>query len=213
MDVSSEELGRRERRRLEVQDRLRAAAASLFKEKGYDATTVEEIAERADVAKGTLFNHFPRKDALLLALRDTWVLEVMESVGADSAWQGTHAEWLRRLFHRFAELAQRHPDLAKAMAIEGMRSIWLQPGVPAEQLEFRRLLTRRVAAGQAAGEFLARLDPCVAAAMLEGVYGMTVVEWLVAGTNERSLIGELDARLDVLFRGISAAGMEEGGVR
>lgn len=35
------------------------AALSLFRGKGYDATTVEEITERADVAKGIFFNYLP----------------------------------------------------------------------------------------------------------------------------------------------------------
>jgi AcrR family transcriptional regulator len=51
----------RERRRAELYD----AAIELFVEKGYDGTTVEDIADRADVARATVFNHFPRKTAFL----------------------------------------------------------------------------------------------------------------------------------------------------
>lgn len=58
-------VGRPERKKQEVEQRIREAALALFREKGYEATTVEEIAERADVAKGTFFNYFPRMDGLL----------------------------------------------------------------------------------------------------------------------------------------------------
>ena len=58
-------LSRRERKKLQTRQRLLEAALSLFHEKGYSATTVEEIASKADVAKGTFFNHFPSKEALL----------------------------------------------------------------------------------------------------------------------------------------------------
>jgi AcrR family transcriptional regulator len=51
----------RERRRAELYD----AAIELFVEKTYDGTTVEDIADRADVARATVFNHFPRKTAFL----------------------------------------------------------------------------------------------------------------------------------------------------
>jgi TetR/AcrR family transcriptional regulator, cholesterol catabolism regulator len=58
-------LSRRERKKLETREALLDAALTLFREKGYDETTVEEITERADVAKGTFFNYFPTKEDLL----------------------------------------------------------------------------------------------------------------------------------------------------
>jgi len=58
-------LSRRERKKFETHQSLLDAALTLFREKGYEDTTVEEITERADVAKGTFFNYFPSKEALL----------------------------------------------------------------------------------------------------------------------------------------------------
>ncbi len=53
------ELTRRERRKREVRGRILAAAVGLFDERGFGATKVAEICERADVAHKTFFNHFP----------------------------------------------------------------------------------------------------------------------------------------------------------
>jgi len=58
-------LSRRERKKLETRQALLEASLDLFREKGYQATTVEEITGRADVAKGTFFNYFASKEALL----------------------------------------------------------------------------------------------------------------------------------------------------
>jgi len=58
-------LSRRERKKLETRQALLQAAWALFRDKGFDDTTVQEITERADVAKGTFFNYFPSKDGLL----------------------------------------------------------------------------------------------------------------------------------------------------
>jgi AcrR family transcriptional regulator len=58
-------LGRRERRRNETRARIYQAALELFTSKGYATTNIEEITEAADVAKGTFFNHFPSKEALV----------------------------------------------------------------------------------------------------------------------------------------------------
>ena len=57
--------GRRQRKRSQTLDHLAATAFDLFETHGYDAVTMEQIAAQADVAKGTLYNHFPVKEALL----------------------------------------------------------------------------------------------------------------------------------------------------
>ena len=57
--------GRRERKRQQTADLLVDAAFELFEAHGYEAVTMEQIAAAADVAKGTLYNHFPVKEALL----------------------------------------------------------------------------------------------------------------------------------------------------
>ncbi len=62
--------GRRERRRRETHARIFDAAMRLFAERGFANTPVEDITEAADVAKGTFFNYFPSKEAILEALAE-----------------------------------------------------------------------------------------------------------------------------------------------
>lgn len=59
--------GLRERKKLEVRRRILGAAAELFGTAGLEATTIETIAERAEVSVGTVYNYFGSKNALLLA--------------------------------------------------------------------------------------------------------------------------------------------------
>ncbi|MFH1679898.1 MAG: TetR/AcrR family transcriptional regulator [Candidatus Eisenbacteria bacterium] len=59
---------RTRRRALRTRRRLLQAALSVFSEKGIDAATIEEITERADLGKGTLYRHFSTKDRLVTAL-------------------------------------------------------------------------------------------------------------------------------------------------
>ncbi|MGY1746981.1 TetR/AcrR family transcriptional regulator [Blastococcus sp. SYSU D00695] len=57
--------GLRERRRQQTRARIVDAAAELFAERGFDAVSVMEIAQRAGVVEKTVFNHFPVKEGLV----------------------------------------------------------------------------------------------------------------------------------------------------
>jgi AcrR family transcriptional regulator len=59
--------GRRSRKKRQTRLAIEDAALSLFVEQGYDATTVEEITERADVSTTTFFRYFPGKAEVLLS--------------------------------------------------------------------------------------------------------------------------------------------------
>ncbi len=60
-------LGRRERKKLATRQAISDQAMRLFLDRGYDAVTVAEIAEAADVAVSTLFKHFDSKEAIAFA--------------------------------------------------------------------------------------------------------------------------------------------------
>ncbi|HTY35289.1 helix-turn-helix domain-containing protein [Mycobacterium sp.] len=63
-------MNRHQRRKLEVQEKILAAAFDLFLRKGVAATTIEEICERADVANRTFFNHFATRQDMIRALAE-----------------------------------------------------------------------------------------------------------------------------------------------
>jgi AcrR family transcriptional regulator len=60
-----EGVGRRERKKAEVRRHISDMATTLFAERGFDDVSVSEIAERADVARPTVFAYFPRKEDLV----------------------------------------------------------------------------------------------------------------------------------------------------
>lgn len=66
--------GRRERKKLATRQAIADEAMRLFLQRGYDATTVAEIADAADVAVSTLFKHFRSKEEIAFA-RDPYVEE------------------------------------------------------------------------------------------------------------------------------------------
>lgn len=62
---------KREEKKQETFNRIVNVALDLFSEKGYEATSVSEIAEAAGIGKGTFFYYFPSKDNLLLRLQES----------------------------------------------------------------------------------------------------------------------------------------------
>ncbi|MGO4777637.1 TetR/AcrR family transcriptional regulator, partial [Lysobacter sp. 2RAB21] len=62
--ASAPTMTRLERKRQHTRDRIAQTAFELFETHGYDAVTMDQIAIAADVARGTLYNHFAVKEAV-----------------------------------------------------------------------------------------------------------------------------------------------------
>jgi AcrR family transcriptional regulator len=73
-------VNRLERRKLEVREKILAAAFDLFLGQGVAATTIEEICERADVANRTFFNHFATRQDMIRALAERRLVNLHDVV-------------------------------------------------------------------------------------------------------------------------------------
>jgi len=83
---------------VEIRERLVRSAFQLFAERGFSATTVEDITNLADVGKGTFFNYFPSKEHIFAA----HVQRQMEKIQGLVAETGRSAEPVDELLHRLA---------------------------------------------------------------------------------------------------------------
>lgn len=80
-------LGLRERKKIKTRQAIRAATYALIEEQGYDATTIEQIAERAEVSPSTVFRYFPTKEDIVLTDElDPILLEELRKRPADEPW-------------------------------------------------------------------------------------------------------------------------------
>lgn len=113
MEVAS--ANRHERRRTRNRDAILSAAEALFGERGIAAVSIDEIALAADLAKGTVYNHFADKDAL--------AAEIAAQARADGEARVTEvnagiADPIRRTIRGmlvFARFAWERPERARAM--------------------------------------------------------------------------------------------------
>ncbi len=119
---------RRERRRQEIHERILAAATGLMAERGFPAITALEIADAADVAEKTFYNHFATKQHLIeeLAVR---ALGVTQQLLADlRGGPGGTADRFRRFCERSADVAEHSREFTREVILELMRMVHV-PGV------------------------------------------------------------------------------------
>ncbi len=203
--------GRRERKKLEVRDRIRAAAVELFRESGYAATTVEEIAERADVAKGTFFNHFPRKDSLLAAVAEEMTERIQEELGPDEEWEGSGREQIVRYFLTLARYVERDPEMTREMMMENLRIYWLRSEPTPGEEAFLRVTEGVLRRAAARGEVTDVKRLSMGARLLSAAYITTVVDWLKSGVPVERFREDLVTKIEIIFRGLAAGDEDRKG--
>ena len=108
--------GRREAKRQETRDRLARAAEALFLERGFDATTVDEIAAAAGVSRRSFFHHFATKEDVVFAHHADFEAALLAAI----ATQPPGEPLLRVTERAIAEVAS-YMDRTEALALTRLK--------------------------------------------------------------------------------------------
>lgn len=194
---------KRQQKQAETAQRLFETALRLFMERGYHATTVEMITEAAQVAKGTFFNYFASKDAVLGHIGQIQMERLRETIAnqADFATR-SFRDQLLFVFDSLALGVEKQPDLLRAVVSEMLRnsSGLAQHEAQADLLE--ELLLELVQVAQARGELVAAKDPKLLAALVRDTYFSVVLRWLRNPEGDFKTL--LQHQIDLVFMGIGA---------
>lgn len=192
-------LTRRERKKQETRLKLMKAAQELFREKGYEETTIEEITEKADVAKGTFFNYFPTKDDLLGDLSSWAVSRIRQELDVS---HGAPASPMKRvrllagLIHRL--LVEDFNFLHRNMT---SRLFILPPKAPEIRHQLTEILLNLVKEAQAAGEIRADYDPEL---ISELIHWVLIHHILVCRRDANSgVLNKFDTIIELLMEGLA----------
>lgn len=193
-------ISRRELNKRLTQEAIFEAAMALFKAQGYEATTIEEIAAASGVSKGTFFNYFPSKDAILAYLSVRHLSVLLEEADALLAGVRSTREAVKLLFGTLVErFTAESRDIQASIALTQQR--YGKPLEPhASEVELARLLMTWLGKGIATGELRADLDPVDGFRLVLALYYGTMVVW---GQDEGAdLKRAVVANLDRLFEGL-----------
>ncbi|PVZ10867.1 TetR/AcrR family transcriptional regulator [Actinomycetospora cinnamomea] len=181
-----------------------ATAAELFGERGYDAVSLDDVAERLDVTKGSLYYYFPGKDELAVA--------AIETLGADwtgrlerlaATVEGSPHERLRALLREHVAIAVG--EYPAALRLFLVPSTW--PADPRERIKelrrrhdqvFRGVLEEGLASGDFAVTGVDTTLQCMHAAMAQAPLWCGGLE---SEARERAL----DELADTLMKLVAAA--------
>ena len=181
-------------RRAHNHDSLIRAGLMLFGRQGFVATTVDQVAMAAGVAKGTFYNYFQTKEDLALAAFVA-ALEEIQGRLDDLLAHGSLQERLGALFVHFDQWAV-HPELIWVWCLENLRRGRAEPA----SALLRHILTAVFADAQDRGEVRRDRDADLLALDLEGIILSHIAAWYHEGA-EGDLMADLRGATDAYIQG------------
>lgn len=192
---------RTERKKEETRKKIISVAIDLFNRQGFERTTVEQIAGEADIARGTVFNHFPAKEAIVLE----YVQKMLKEIGPEIVKKvgkltDTRAR-ITALFHLSRELleARLNDDVAKKYMTYMIQAI---PDTPKRQdlrSGYGDILTEIIKMGQQDGEIRRDIPAETLSIYLDWNNALVMMAWLAYP--EMSLTDMVGRMIDIFLNG------------
>ncbi|MDG2045783.1 MAG: TetR/AcrR family transcriptional regulator [Halioglobus sp.] len=179
MAMAEVPIGRRKKRKQEVRGRIEEAAYRLFRKRGIEDTSIEQICVEADVARRTFYGHFPNKHALLGGLGISRLYDQSEPMFR--LLMANHQATRDRLE---AMIDYIESNFASYEAID-RQLILIAPSTFAEDTERQREIgdsaiasfVHLITAGIEVGDVKADFSPEILAAMVVGTLNMLTISW------------------------------------
>jgi len=175
----SSHLGRRERHKTDIRNRLLRAAFELFATRGFQATTVEDVTQAADVAKGTFFNYFPTKEMLLTQMAEHR-LDILRPALAEARQKHTSVRaLLYRLLLALVDEPGRSRGMARCMLLGPLSGAPLGSVAETTISRGRQILSEILSIGQQQGEIRRDRSAADLAVLFQQAYFGVLYLWVV----------------------------------
>jgi AcrR family transcriptional regulator len=192
------QLGLRERKKIKTREAIRTATYALVREQGYEATTIEQIADRAEVSPSTVFRYFPTKEDIVLTDEyDPILLDELRARPADEPWPETIRSVMREAIRTGIDEDIEVARLRTRLMVE-------VPAVRSRMMESMSVTGRMLctAIGERTGRDPDSLEVRVYAMALIGALMETSLYWAEKGHTE-DFTALVDRTLAVLQHGLA----------
>ena len=190
--------GLRERKKARQREVLLQVGIELFRSRGYEQTTVDDIARAADISQPTFYKYFPSKDALLRDFAMTGGVRALEGL---SALGGSVESRLRGFFHLMAAYMTSERQLWHAIAISNAYNPVRDPEILKSPDATTRFMERLLAEGQERGELTRDFSAVRLGSVLEGLMLRACIEWGASFPEPHNLRDAFDEMFEFFLRG------------
>ncbi len=193
----------REYQKKRRRERIFQAAMALFRQRGFQETTASDIAKAAHVSRGTFFNYFPYKEAVLLDYGSLLLARLREEVKRRLAQGMDPLAVLRFVFQEVAAFTEAEKDLVLPLLYELLNPDPIRARAAFEALPLGDLIAEVLRPLKEAGVVRQDLSLERMGRTLADLYFLSALRW-AAYTPHRDLKGELEKTLDLALSGILA---------
>lgn len=193
----------REYQKKRRRDRIFQAAMSLFRERGFQETTATDIAKAAHVSRGTFFNYFPYKEAVLLDYGSLLLSRLKEEVRRRLAQGQDPLQTLHFLFEELAQFTKGEKELVLPLLYELLNPDPIRAKAAFEALPLGDLIAEILRPLKEKGVVRQDLSLERMGRTLADLYFLAALRW-AAYTPKRDLGEELAKSLSLALEGVLA---------
>lgn len=192
-------------RNAEKFQRILDAAVAVFAEKGFFSSRVSDIADRADVADGTVYLYFKSKDEILMTAINTAFDAFMSLARTELKKLNDPTERLRRLAFLHLDALGSNRNMAVVFQMELRQSTrFLSEFSHHHMIEYLGLVREAILEGQASGIFRREMSDKIAANCFFGALDEMVTSWVLS-EHEYKLSNVADVVVDIFLNGMRAS--------
>jgi len=171
---------RRERKKEETRRRILEAAFRLFAEQGFENTTIVQITGAADIGKGTFYNYFPSKEALLNDFMDELSCRRGQKIWSRVLKCQDTRQRLLVSFESIASWLEEYPELVRVYMMDRMNMI-MKNSASYKPSHLELYMEEIIKMGQEDGDIRDDLAAMQIVSYLMGIFMIQLCNWYATG--------------------------------